>query len=239
MNKVDVGPLCELAGRMELHQWSCWDYELKDFSRLQLNLNVSFKRCQTQTVRSMHLEDSSVYLKTEVLFLLCPHWTRNNFRIFKQTIIWFSRSLFIQYFFSSLARRSHSASQALFFFPFIFISWRLITLQYYSGFCHTLKWISHGFTCVPHPDPRSRLPPHPISLGLPSAPTLSTCLMHSTWAGDLFHPWQYTCFNAVLSEHPTFTFSQSPRVFSVHLCLSLCFAYRLIITIFLNSIYMH
>ena len=27
----------------------------------------------------------------------------------------------------------------LFFFPFIFISWRLITLQYCSGFCHTLK----------------------------------------------------------------------------------------------------
>ena len=24
------------------------------------------------------------------------------------------------------------------FFPFIYISWRLITLQYYSGFCHTL-----------------------------------------------------------------------------------------------------
>ena len=28
-----------------------------------------------------------------------------------------------------------------FFFPFIFISWRLITLQYCSGFCHTLTWI--------------------------------------------------------------------------------------------------
>ena len=25
-----------------------------------------------------------------------------------------------------------------FFFPFIFISWRLITLQYCSGFCHIL-----------------------------------------------------------------------------------------------------
>ena len=25
-----------------------------------------------------------------------------------------------------------------FFFSFIFISWRLITLQYFSGFCHTL-----------------------------------------------------------------------------------------------------
>ena len=49
-----------------------------------------------------------------------------------------------------------------FFFSFIFIIWRLITLQYCRGFCHTLTWISHGFTCVPHPDPPSRLPPHPI-----------------------------------------------------------------------------
>ena len=74
----------------------------------------------------------------------------------------------------------------VFFFPFIFISWRLITLQYCSGFCHTLTWISHGFTRVPHPDPPSRLPLHPIPLGLPSAPALSTRLMHPPWAGDLF-----------------------------------------------------
>ena len=39
------------------------------------------------------------------------------------------------------------------FIPIIFISWRLITLQYCSGFCHTLTRISHGFTCVPHPEP--------------------------------------------------------------------------------------
>ena len=31
-----------------------------------------------------------------------------------------------------------------FFFSFIFFTWRLITLQYCSGFCHTLTWISHG-----------------------------------------------------------------------------------------------
>ena len=75
----------------------------------------------------------------------------------------------------------------IYFFPFIFISWRLITLQYCSGFCHTLTGISHGFTCVPHPDPPSHLPLYPIPLGLPSASGLSTCLMHLTWAGDLFH----------------------------------------------------
>ena len=71
---------------------------------------------------------------------------------------------------------------------FFFISWRLITLQHCSGFCHTLKWISHGFTCVPHPDPPSHLPLHPIPLGLPRAPCPSACLMHPTWDGDLFHP---------------------------------------------------
>ena len=51
-------------------------------------------------------------------------------------------------------------SSPFFFFPFIFISWRLITLQYCSGFCHTLTWISHGVTCIPHPDPPSHLPLH-------------------------------------------------------------------------------
>ena len=56
-----------------------------------------------------------------------------------------------------------------------------------SEFCHTLKWNSHGFTCVPHPDPPSHLPLHPLPLGLPSAPGPSACLMHPTWAGDLFH----------------------------------------------------
>ena len=76
-----------------------------------------------------------------------------------------------------------------YFFKFIFlISWRLIILQYCSGFCHTLTWISLGYTCIPHPDPPSHLPLHPIPLGLPSAPGPSACLMHPTWAGDLFHP---------------------------------------------------
>ena len=72
-------------------------------------------------------------------------------------------------------------SQLFFFFSFISISWRLITLQCCNGFCHTLTWISHGFTCVPHPESPSCPPPHPIPLGHPSAPAPSTCLMHPTW----------------------------------------------------------
>ena len=49
-----------------------------------------------------------------------------------------------------------------------------------GGFCHTLKWNSHGFTYVPHPDPPSHLPLHPLPLGFPSVPGPSACLMHPT-----------------------------------------------------------
>ena len=59
--------------------------------------------------------------------------------------------------FYALEKEMATHSSVLFFFffsfSFIFISWRLITLQHCSGFCHTLKWISHGFTCIPHPSP--------------------------------------------------------------------------------------
>ena len=67
---------------------------------------------------------------------------------------------------SGRAALSRSLS-LFFFFSFIFISWRLIILQYCSGFCHT-------FTCIPHLN-RPHLPLHSIPLGLPSAPGPSTC----------------------------------------------------------------
>ena len=116
--------------------------------------------------------------------LYCPHRST----VFRMSSSWSHRNVAFSHwpFFS----RSYAFKFLYFlnFFSFIFISWRLINLQCCSGFCHTLTWISHGFTCVPHPDPPSCLPLHPIPLGLPSAPALSTCLMHPTWAGDLFHP---------------------------------------------------
>ena len=61
---------------------------------------------------------------------------------------------------------------------FIYFIRRLISLQYCSGFCHTLTWISHGFTYIPHPNPPSHLPLYPIPLGYPSNPVeaLVSCI---------------------------------------------------------------
>ena len=78
----------------------------------------------------------------------------------------------------------------IYFFPFIFISWRLIILQYCSGFCHTLTWISHGFTCIPHPNPPSRLPLNPIPLcqGWNRSPAQVGCMRRVLRAGALGRP---------------------------------------------------
>ena len=53
----------------------------------------------------------------------------------------------------------------------------LLTILYW--FCHTLTWILTGRTCAPHPESPSHLLPHPIPLGHPSAPALST-LSHAS-----------------------------------------------------------
>ena len=109
---------------------------------------------------------------------------------------------------------------------FIYFNWRLITLQYYSGFCHTLTWISHGFTCVPHPEPPSHLPPHLIRPGHPSAPALST-LSHAsyldwqcfTYDNFICFTMMY-CFNAILSDHPTLTLSHRVQKTVLYICVS-------------------
>jgi hypothetical protein len=49
--------------------------------------------------KNVSLEEAGVYLKMKVLFVLCPNCARDNYRIFKHTIICFSGSVFIQFFF--------------------------------------------------------------------------------------------------------------------------------------------
>ena len=126
----------------------------------------------------------------------------------------------------------------IFFNKFIYFNWRLITLQYWSGFRHTLTWISHGCTCVPILTP-SPLPPHPIPQGLPSAPALSTLSDASNldWR-SISHMiiYMFQCYS-LRSSHPCLL-PQSPKVCSLNLWLFCCLACSVIVTIFINSIYL-
>ena len=115
------------------------------------------------------------------------------------------------------------------FFSFIFISWRLITSQYCSGFCHTLTWISHGFTCVPHLEPPS------TSLPIPS---LWVIPVHQPWAlVSCIKPGLEVCFtldnihvsvqfSQIIPPSPSPTESKSLFYTSVSLFLSFIQGYR-------------
>ena len=89
------------------------------------------------------------------------------------------------------------------------------------------------------------LNPPPSSLPVPSLWVVpvhqhqASSSVHQTWTGDSFHTWYYTCFNAILpkSSHPL-PLPQSPQDCSIHQCLFCCLVYTVIVTIFLNSIYM-
>ena len=125
----------------------------------------------------------------------------------------------------------------LFSFIYFYFNWRLITLQYCDGFCHMFTWISHGCACVPHPEPPSHLPPHPISQGAPALSTLSHASNLDWWSISYKIIYVFQC-HSLKSSHPHLL-PQSPTVCSLHLCLFCCLAYRVIVTIFVNSIYMH
>ena len=64
---------------------------------------------------------------------------------------------------------------------FYFILFLNFTILYW--FFQILKCICHRYTCVPHPEPSSLLPPHTIPLGRPSAPapSIQYCASNLDW----------------------------------------------------------
>ena len=85
----------------------------------------------------------------------------------------------------------------------------------------------------------SNLSPHPIPQGHPSAPVLRT-LSHASnldwWSVSHMTIYMFQC-HSLRSSH-SHLLPQSPKDCSLHLCLFCCLTYRVIIIIYLNSIYM-
>ena len=106
-------------------------------------------------------------------------------------------------------------------------------------FCHISTWIHHRYTCVPHPEPSSLLPPRTIPLSRPSAPAPNIQYRSSNLDWQLVSYmilFMFQC-HSPKSSHP-FPLPQSPQDCSIHQCLFCCLVYRVIVTIFLNSTYM-
>ena len=105
--------------------------------------------------------------------------------------------------------------------------------------CHISTWIHHRYTRVSHPEPSSLLPPRTIPLGRPSAPATKTqyCASNLDWRLVSYMILYILQCHSPKSSHPL-PLPQSPKDCSIHHCLFCCLVYRVIVTIFLNSIYM-
>ena len=102
----------------------------------------------------------------------------------------------------------------LFCFVFNFILFNFTILYW---FCHISKWIHHRYTCVPHLEPSSHLPPHTIPLGPPSvpAPSIQYRLSNLDWRLISYMILYIFQCHSPKSSHPL-PLPQSPKDFSIH-----------------------
>ena len=112
-----------------------------------------------------------------------------------------------------VSRPKHS----LFFSVYLF---NYSTLQCCIGFAVHWHESAMGVHVVPI------LNPPPTSLSIPSLWVIpvhqpwAPCFMHRPWTGGSFHIWSYTCFNAILPNHPTLTFSHRVQKTILYICVS-------------------
>ena len=119
-----------------------------------------------------------------------------------------------------------------------FFLFYVLTLQYCISFAIYQNESATGVHVFPILNPPSHLPPHTIPLGHPSTPVPSILYPASKLDWQFFSYmilYMFQC-HSPKSSHPC-PLPQSPKDCSIHLCLFYCLAYRVIVTIFLNSIY--
>ena len=134
-------------------------------------------------------------------------------------------------------QHSQEAQVSLTFFKykFIYFNWRLTTLQYYIGFAIHQYESATGVHVFPILNPPPSFLPIPSLWVIPSSPAPSIepgLAIRFTY--DNIHVSMP--FSQIIPPHPL---PQSPKDCSIHLCLFCCLTYRVVVTIFLNSIYMH
>ena len=115
-------------------------------------------------------------------------------------------------------------NQSVFFFlnKVFILTFLFLTLQYCIGFAIYQHESTTGIHVFPILNPPPSSLPVPSLWVIPVHQPQASSIVHQTWTGDSFHIWYYTCFNAILPNHPTLSLSH--RVQKTVLYISVSFA---------------
>ena len=107
------------------------------------------------------------------------------------------------YFFKTLPEEFEQIANAVFYF----ILFYFLTFQYCIGFAIYQNESATGIHVFPILNPPPSSLPIPFLWVISVRQPQASSIMHQTWTGDSFHKWYYTCFNAILPNHPTLSLS--------------------------------
>ena len=102
------------------------------------------------------------------------------------------------------------------------VSFYFLTLQYCIGFAIYQNESATGIHVLPILNPPPSFLPIPSLWVVAVHQPQASSIVHRTWTGNSFHIWYYTCFNAILQNHPTLSLSH--RVQKTVLYISVSFA---------------
>ena len=147
---------------------------------------------------------------------------------------WFVRWLFSPYWQHLSSGLSIKFCTSFFFFFLILFYLALqycIVLPYIKMNLPQVYMCSPSWTLLPPPSPY-----HPSRSSQCTSPSIQYRASNLDWRLVSYMIYIFQC-HSPKSSHPC-PLPQGPKDCSIHLCLFCCLAYRVIVTIFLNSIYM-
>ena len=104
-------------------------------------------------------------------------------------------------------------------FLFFLILFYFLTLQYCIGFATYQHESVTGIHVFPILNPPPSSLPIPSLWVIPVHQPQASSIVHWTWTSDSFHIWYYTCFNAILPNHPTLSLSHRVQKTVLYICV--------------------
>ena len=117
----------------------------------------------------------------------------------------------------------------LHFCSFFLLLFYFLTLQYCTGFAIYQHASATGIHVFPILNPPPSSLPVPSLWVVPVHQPQASSIVHRTWTGNSFHIWYYTCFTAILPNHPTLSLSHRVQKTVLYISDSCCLVYRVIV----------